>query len=62
MELLYTLLLAVFLAVASHYIGQALPRESFFADRFPTAPLPLRKTAASTAASACTNGWTWCRT
>ena len=35
MELLYTLLLAVFLAVASHYIGQALPRESFFADRFP---------------------------
>ena len=35
MELLYTLLLAVFLAVASHYIGQALPRESFFANRFP---------------------------
>ena len=43
MELLYTLLLAIFLAVASHYIGQALPRESFYADRFPYRPFAFEK-------------------
>ena len=43
MELLYTLLLAIFLAVASHYIGQMLPRESFDADRFPYRPFAFEK-------------------
>lgn len=43
MELLYTLLLAIFLAVTSHFIGQALPRESFFADKFPYHPFAFEK-------------------
>ena len=43
MELLYTLLLAIFLAVTSHFIGQALPRESFFADKFPYRPFAFEK-------------------
>ena len=43
MELLWTLVFAVFLAVASHFFGQALPRNAFKEDRFPYRPLAFEK-------------------
>ena len=46
MELFWTLIFAVFLAVASHFFGQALPRSIFREERFPYRPFAFEKNGA----------------